>query len=353
VKIALVTEIPAPYRIPLFNELAARDGVELRVYFLSRNDPRRNYPVYESEFRFDSEVLAGRDVRVRGRWVVLNAGTRRALRRFAPDVAVVGGWNQPAFWSALTLPQPVVVWVESTARDERRGRGPLELAKRAAVRRAAAFLVPGRAAREYVLSLGVPAARIAVAPNAVDESLFSRVDRERGSSRCRFVSVSRLSPEKGVDVLVQAMHGVDAELVVVGDGPDEMRVRDLAPDNVTFAGRVTREELPGYYAAADAFVMPSRSETWGIAMQEAATVGLPLVSTEAPGAAYDLIEEGINGFRVPSDDVTALRQALERVAADPEWRSRARLRTLELAEGLTAAAWAAAVEGLAGSLVRE
>ena len=117
-RIALLTEIPAPFRIPLFNALAGLDGIDLQVLFLSRNDPRRDYPVYESEFRFDWEVLPGRDISVRGRWIVLNADVRRRLRHAHPDVVIVGGWNQPAFWSALTLRRPTIVWVESTARDE-------------------------------------------------------------------------------------------------------------------------------------------------------------------------------------------------------------------------------------------
>ena len=343
-KIALLTEIPAPFRIPLFNALAAEANVDLHVLFLARNDPRRNYPVHADEIRFASEVLPGRGLLARGRWLVVNAGVRRRLRRLRPDVVVVGGWNQPAFWTAATAGRPLVVWVESTARDERGGRGPLEAAKRALVRRAAGFLVPGRAASEYVESLGAAPASVAVAPNAA-ELIFQIEPAPRGG-RCTFICVSRLSPEKGVDVLVRAMEGVDAELLVVGDGPDGERVRALAPPNVTFAGRVPRDELPALYARADAFVMPSRSETWGMSMQEAAAAGLPLVSSEAPGAAYDLIEDGVNGYRVPVDDVDALRAALTRVAADPQWRAKARGRTLELARGYTPEAWATAVATL-------
>jgi glycosyltransferase involved in cell wall biosynthesis len=386
-KIALLTEIPAPFRIPLFNALAGLDGIDLHVLFLSRNDPRRNYPVYESEFRFDWEVLPGRDLSAGGRWIVLNPGTRARLRRTRPDLIIVGGWNQPAFWSALTLRRPTIVWVESTARDERRGRGPAELAKRALVRRAAGFLVPGRAAAEYVRSLGAPEERIAIAPNAVDTSIFraqqgvsgsepqspKRGDLGRDSSaksdekcdesrdsgsepqspakRCVFICVSRLSREKGVDLLVRAMEGVDAELVVVGDGPDEDLVRGLAPPNVSFAGRVPRDKLQPLYRRADVFVMPSRSETWGIAMQEAAAVGLPLIATDAPGAAHDLIEDGVTGYRVPVEDVAAMHDALVKAAADPAWRQRARARTLELSRGYTPEAWAQSVANLAVKIV--
>ena len=357
-RIALLTEIPAPFRLPLFAALAAEPDVDLRVFFLAANDPRRNYPAYELDF--PAEVLPGKDALVGGRWLVVNAGVLGRLRRFRPDVVLVGGWNQPAFWQALLYAraarEPLVVWVESTARDERAGRGPAELVKRTVVRAASAFLVPGRAAADYVRSLG--AERVVVAPNAVDLGIFGKRAERRAELRAKlgldgvtFLCVSRLSPEKGVDVLVRAFDGVPGELAVVGDGPDRERVAALAGPNVRLLGRIERDELVDWYAAADAFVMPSRSETWGMSMTEAAAAGLPLVASEAPGAGYDLIEEGVNGFRVPVEDVEALRAALVRVATDDGFREHARPRTLELARGYTPEAWAESVARLARLLI--
>jgi glycosyltransferase involved in cell wall biosynthesis len=121
---------------------------------------------------------------------------------------------------------------------------------------------------------------------------------------------------------------------------------------VRLLGRVERDELLRWYAAADAYVMPSRSETWGMAMQEAAAAGLPLIATEAPGAAYDLIEQGVNGYRVPVENVGALRESLIRVVADAEWRAAARRRTRELATSYTPEAWAESVSRVAAALAR-
>jgi glycosyltransferase involved in cell wall biosynthesis len=365
-RILLLKDIVSPYRIPLFNALAAEDGIELRVVLLSTNDPRRDYPFYESEMRFDHRVLPGRELRRGLRWIVLSRGLGPELRRFRPDVLVVGGWIQPAFWQAIAWARrsktPLVLWVESTARDERSGAGPLEAAKRFALRSAAATIVPGRAAADYVRSLGGPDTRVAIAPNAVDLSIFgqrvaeARKDRdrlraERGLDGCVFLCVSRLSREKGVDVLARAFHGVPGELLLVGDGPEADSVRAMAPPNARLVGRVERDQLPEWYAAADCFVMPSRSETWGMAMNEAAAAGLPIVASEAPGAAYDLVDEGSNGFRVPVEDVDALRAALTRVATDPAWRARACARTSRLAQEFTPQAWADAVANLARTLL--
>jgi glycosyltransferase involved in cell wall biosynthesis len=353
-RIALLTEIPAPYRIPLFNALAASTDVELRVLFLSERDPRRQYPVYEEEFHFDREVLRGAGMLARGRWVMFNRGARQALEDFAPDVVLLGGWNQPAFWSGLRWARrherPVVLWVESTLHDERSGSLVLERLKRRAVAAAAGFLVPGRAARAYVESLGVSEERIVIAPNAVDLSIFSVEPDRRGREGCTFLYVGRLAPEKGLDMLLRAFERVPGELLIAGSGPQQDDLQRLVDGRVELLGQVPREELPALYADADCFVLPSRSEPWGMVLNEAAAAGLPLVATEAVGAGYDLIDEGVNGYRVPVDDEEALVNALRRVAADPGWRAAAGQRSRELTKGYTGEAWAERVRDLAVDL---
>jgi glycosyltransferase involved in cell wall biosynthesis len=361
-RISLITEIPAPFRIPLFNTLAAHRDVDLTVHFLSDRDPKRPYALYTHEFRYRWHVLPRRELVRGGRWVILNRGVLRALRRARPEMIVIGGWNQPAFWSAAAYARathtPLVAWVESTERDERPGTGPLELAKRALIRACSGFLVPGSASRAYLRALGVPDGRIVTAPNAVDAGIFrAQVDALRtdndalrarlGLAGIVFLYVGRLDPEKGVHDLLEAMRGLSATLAIVGSGSQDRELRAEAPPNVRFAGRLSREDLPEWYAAADAFVLPSRSDQWGMVLNEAAEAGLPLVATEAPGGAYDLIDHGVSGFRVPVGDPRALADALARVAADEPFRAAAGARSRELAAQHTPEAWADAVASLA------
>jgi glycosyltransferase involved in cell wall biosynthesis len=364
-RLALVTEIPAPFRIPLFNELAAR--VELDVLFLSRSDPKRPYPVYEQEFAFDWSVLPGRDLLRTPRWVVLNRGVAARLARSRPDALVVGGWNQPAFWASARWARrngvPLLLWVESTSRDARTGFAGFERAKRRLLHSAARVVVPGAASLRYVVSLGYPERHVVVAPNAVDPAIFgTRVDelrarrddvrRELGVDGCTFLYVGRLDPEKGVDVLLAAMARVpDAKLAIVsGGGADEGALRAQAPPNVRFAGRVERPVE--WYVAADAFVLPSRSDQWAMVLNEAAVAGLPIVASDAAGGTHDLVEDGVNGVRVPAGDVDALAAAIERVCGDEELRSRAGARSREIARGYTPELWAQAVAAGAAEVVR-
>ena len=205
-RLALLTEIPAPYRIPLFNALASR--VDLRVLFLAQQDPRRAfYELHRDEWRFDSRVLRGPQLRRGSRWVVLNRGVLRELRRFRPDAVAVGGWNQPAFWLALAYCRlrrvPLLVWIESTARDARSESRILARARDAMVRGAAGAYVPGSASAEYARSLGVEL--VEIAPNAIDASVFERaaVDRS-GRPGFTVLYAGRLDPEKGLDTLIAA-----------------------------------------------------------------------------------------------------------------------------------------------------
>lgn len=334
-RVTLLTEIPAPYRIPLFNALAER--VDLRVLFLARQNPERtHYRLHEDELRFRWKVLPHVERTVGGRWLVLNRGVVRELR--GADAIVLGGWNQPAFWAAFATRVPVYLWVESTLRDSGGGR-----LKRVLARRATGFIVPGRAAAELVRAL-VPDARITVAPNAVDNALFASGAAGRGDGPFTVLYVGRLAREKGIDVLLRAFEQLDgARLVVAGAGPEEARLRASAPPGTEFLGSVDRDEIPRCLAAADVLVLPSLAEPWGFPLNEGAAAGLPLVSTEAAGAAWELIEDGVNGFRVPPGDPVALGEALRRLAADEGFRRSAGARSAQIVSRFTAEAWADAV----------
>ena len=91
-RIAIITEIIAPYRIPVFNAAAEREDIQLHVIFLAENDPTlRQWPVYKSEIRFSFEVLPSFRWRFGRANVLLNRGVGRALERAAPEVIVCGG----------------------------------------------------------------------------------------------------------------------------------------------------------------------------------------------------------------------------------------------------------------------
>jgi glycosyltransferase involved in cell wall biosynthesis len=140
--------------------------------------------------------------------------------------------------------------------------------------------------------------------------------------------VSRLAPEKGVDVAIAACGLARLPLVVAGDGPERAALQGLAGDgDVRFVGRVDDTELRRLRAGARLALVPSRSsETFGLAAAEAMAAGLPVAASRS-GALPELVEE--SGLAAPGD-AEALAAAIARVSADPSAGPRARTRARAL-----------------------
>ncbi|HEU4928899.1 MAG TPA: glycosyltransferase family 4 protein, partial [Candidatus Krumholzibacteria bacterium] len=141
------------------------------------------------------------------------------------------------------------------------------------------------------------------------------------------IAVGSLKPIKGVDVLLHAMAPLVRKqprlrLVVVGDGPDRSALESLArelsmADRVSFLG--LRADVDVVLRAADALVLPSRTEALPTVLLEAMASGLPVVATRV-GGVPEIVEEGRSGLMVPPEDASALGSVLARVATDATLR---------------------------------
>lgn len=347
-RLVILTEIIAPYRIPVFNALARREEIDLHVIFLAESDPHlRDWLVYKDEIRFSYQVLRSWRRRFRGHNFLLNRGLKEALDGAAPDVILCGGYNYLASWQAMRWAHgsqvPFILWVESTQRDFRSRHRVIEFLKRRFMRGCKAFVVPGKSSFQYVMNYGTVEEDIFIAPNAVDTDLFARqawAVRKDGDIRRQglqlparfFLFVGRLVPAKGVFDLVEAYGKLSPELraavglVFVGEGPAHVelarRANQIKPGRVHCAGFVHREQLASYYALAEAFVFPSHTDTWGLVVNEAMACGLPVISSEAAGCTADLVQDNWNGRVVARGDVDELVAAMEQLARDSATRAR-------------------------------
>jgi glycosyltransferase involved in cell wall biosynthesis len=372
-KTVIVTEIIAPYRIPVFNALAQRPEIDLHVVFLSENDPTlRQWRVYKDEIRFDYDVLPSWRQRF-GRYnLLVNWGIHSALNRTKPDVVLCGGYNYLASWAAAYWARihrvPLLLWSESTAFDLRRRYRVVEFMKTQFLRLCTGFVVPGRSSSNYLKDLGIGEQRIFTAPNAVDTSLFSKfaevARRDESQVRSRhhlperyFLYVGRLVKAKGVFDLLDAYARLKAEhrgkvgLVFVGDGSDRQelveRASKIVPGTIQFLGFMHREELPAAYALADGLIFPTHSDPWGLVVNEAMACGLPVIATNVAGCASDLVENGWNGFVISPGDASQLSLAMEKLASNSELRVEMGRRSRERVEAYAPAAWA---EGMVGAV---
>jgi len=172
-----------------------------------------------------------------------------------------------------------------------------------------ALVVPSRAAADRLAQLGAPADC-----HVVGHVVSEFAERSTADKGTYALVASRLAPEKGIEVAIEACRIAGVELVVAGDGP-----HPLPRDSARFLGRVDRAELARLRAGAALAIVPSRShETYGLAAVEAMAAGVPVVASRI-GALEAIVDE--NGL-VPPNDPHALAEAIERRFGDSDTGTR-------------------------------
>ncbi|HQK93819.1 MAG TPA: glycosyltransferase family 4 protein, partial [Armatimonadota bacterium] len=181
--------------------------------------------------------------------------------------------------------------------------------------------------REYGVETPVTPVATGIAMPEASPGARSRIRSQWGIADGAFLAIyaGRVAKEKRLDMLIDAFGRVraraEAKLLIVGGGPAEAEIAErvrsagLAPD-VTLTGRMPREVLPEYYAAADVFVYPSNTDTQALVLVEAMCLGLPCVAVRAFGPA-EVVTDGASGLLVEFD-AEALAHAVVRLADDPD-----------------------------------
>jgi glycosyltransferase involved in cell wall biosynthesis len=179
--------------------------------------------------------------------------------------------------------------------------------------------------------MGFAHERVFRAPHATQIERFWNVAEHRRPRRdgpLRLLSVGRLIPRKGGELLLRAVaearrRGACVELTVVGTGSEAARLTALGIDlgvPVSWRGFVDQPELPQVYAEADAFAFPTLDDPFGMVLLEAAASGLPVIASAYAGATEDLVENEVHGFVVDPRNISAMADAIVRLAASPDLR---------------------------------
>jgi len=192
----------------------------------------------------------------------------------------------------------------------------------AALRKAEAIVVGSRELLDHSTVLAPFRSKCVVIPFGIDLKPFLAMER-RPQPEPLILAVGRLSYYKGFHHLIEAMQGVPARLVIVGDGDlrEAMEQQILhfgLSRQVRLAGRASFAQLLDWYAQADLFCLPScaTSEAFGLVMVEAMAAGLAVVSTDLPTGMRSVNVHGETGLVVPPAEPAAMREALSMLVND-------------------------------------
>jgi glycosyltransferase involved in cell wall biosynthesis len=325
VRVALLTTYLAGYRVPLYERLHERYGVEVLCY----GGGDRYVPAWFTDLDAQLDAAPFPARRIGGAVDALRLG--RAYDAVIAPFA--GGAVLPAaYFGARRFVMWASVWAEPKSFRHAVARPVIHRI----YRQADAVVAYGEHVRRFVAEIRGHDDDVFIAPQSVEPWLFGRavgVDEIAGFRAAHELGdgplvlyVGRLVGTKGFDVLLEAWGAFDATLVVIGDGPLADRAR--AAPRTRFLGPLAREALPVAYAASEFALLPSVptplfQEPWGLVCNEAMHQGRPMIASSTVGAvAGGLVVDGVNGLVVPPADAGALATAISRLLADPARRDR-------------------------------
>jgi len=341
-KVFVITNIPTPYRIPLFNELNRQleeKGIKLKVLFGALGYRRRKWEIDMSECNFEYEVLSSKKIPYHDpeKASFTYSDLHRVIQKENPSVIISNGfsiattklWLRSWFQST-----PYIIWSEAISRRNESVSLLRRIHRKILSRKAFGFIACGTKAKEYLISLGSDEKKITIGMSTVDTEFFRkeaekiRSDLKTSVSKRHLLYIGHLTKGKRIDQLFETIKVLsgkrkDFVLELVGDGAESENLKTLAEqlnieEFVRFEGFRQKADLPKYLSIADCFVFPSEYDVWGLVLVEAMAAGLPCIASIHAGATYDLIQEGVTGFAMDFSEVEKVAEKINWILDNPE-----------------------------------
>lgn len=350
-RLVLLTNIPTPYRTSFFDVLADvldERGCSLRVLYCAEREPNRHWPIDLARARHTHRILPGIQVTLGGGYVHLNPGVASDLARHPPRWLVVGGaWHMPTLWLATSSRAgrraTRILWSEGHADAVVHPRGAIAALRRRAYASFDAFAAPNARSGDYARAQAGVDRPVLPLANTVDEEYYrpptaaerseARRALDLGDDERVLVTVCQLVDRKAVVELASAFRDLPAprairrRLVFVGDGERRRELEEIAGASrggpITLAGHLGMPDVRRWLWAADAFVLPTRSDPNPLSPIEASLCGLPLLLSQRAGNVDELVREGETGWRLDPSSAESIGTALQRFFALDSATSRA------------------------------
>jgi glycosyltransferase involved in cell wall biosynthesis len=311
IRLGIVTNIPAPYRIPIFNLLAVDPAIDLHVFYAAKREPDRNWdlPEISHPHSFLQEAVFRRR---NGRFLHNNPDIFTALREFNPRVVLTTGFNPThlyAFAYSQLCRRRHVAMTDGTPISEAELSWLHRLVRQMVIRRSGSFVVASNGGRALYRSYGAPEDKICFSPLCANTSVSWH-----GVAPCipnlDFLFSGRLVDVKNPLFALQVAHGVAKRIgrrtsvAVLGAGPLEAELRIRAAElaecvDIHLVGNVRQADVPRWLAGARVFLFPTSWDPWGVVANEACLAGVPVIVSPHAGAAGELIIDGVNGYVRP------------------------------------------------------
>lgn len=348
-RLAIITTHPIQYNAPWFRLLAKRGKILLKVFYTwSQVELEQKFdPGFGKFVTWDIPLLEGYDYKfVRNTSDTPGSKTFGGIRnrtliadveQWKPDAVLVFGWKFHSHLKAMGYFHkkgiPILFRGDSHLGGASEGLKNYvrSIIHKRIFKNVDTALYVGTWNREYYRRAGLPVINLVHSPHAVDNQRFQSSTENLNSGRNMrrelgipddsivFLYAGKFEQVKNPMLLLEAARNFSSQkihFVFAGNGPLESQMKATSSPNIHFMDFVNQESMPALYQLCDVYVLPSQSETWGLAVNEAMAAGKPVLVSDACGCAVDLVEEGITGFTFKSGDLLDLQNKLHLMAFD-------------------------------------
>lgn len=345
-KLAIITTHPIQYNAPLFKLLTERKKIEIKVFYTWSQSKEE---VYDARFglkrSWDIPLLEGYNStfvkniakhpdsnRFFG---INNPDLFQQVKEFRPDAVLVFRWSVYSHFKIMQLlGKSPRLFFRGDSHLQNKGTGLKDWIKTLFLKFVyrnvdKAFFV-GQLNRNYYLKYGLKEQQLVLAPHAIDNSRFSlnnevlqiKANQEREhlqipTEAVVFLYAGKFYALKELNLLIQSFKSIvnpNARLLLFGNGVQEMELKALAKDDnrIIFQPFKNQSEMPMVYRVGDVLMLPSRSETWGLAVNEAMACSRPAIVSDQCGCAPELIIEGKTGYSFKTSNQDDLVRCMRR-----------------------------------------
>lgn len=328
--VAIITNIPAPYRLAFFDYLQkAHKEYRFTVIYSSKNEDNRSWQI-EGESLKNSIFLESKTIKITNgfdpKYIHIPWGVGKVLDSLSPDVVVGSEYNPTVIQALIYCIRkriPYISWTDGTLFSERNINFVQKFLRKFVIKNADSYIASSTKSKEAQIAYGALAEKSHVSFLTVDVEKY--LQKPKGVGKGKILCVGRLENLKGIDLLFNALKRVKKEyqLYLAGDGDEMENLKILAQnlgigEKVHFLGMLNRPELLEHYADSDIFVLPTRQDCFALVILEAMCSGLPIVCSKYAEGACDMIEEGKNGFIIDPYDENTFSRCIENLLNNHE-----------------------------------
>lgn len=331
--VAIITNIPAPYRVDFFDYLQKEyTDYEFVVVYSSKNEDNRSWQI-QGESLKTSVFLESKTIKITNgfdpKYIHIPWGVGKVLEKISPDVVVGSEYNPTVIQALLYCKKkkiPYVSWTDGTLFSERNINFVQKFLRKLVIKNAASYIASSTKSKEAQIAYGASEDKCHISLLTVDVNKY--IQQPNGQGKGKILCVGRLENLKGIDLLLKALLKVQCayELYLAGDGDAADSLKKLVKelelnDKVHFLGMLNRPALLEHYASSDIFVLPTRQDCFALVVLEAMCSGLPVICSKYAEGAIDMIDEGKNGFIIDPYDEDSFSVCIENLLKDSKLRS--------------------------------